>query len=249
VIVEKTMNRAYLSNTYLVADRPGGHAVLIDTGGPTGPILSKIEELRLSVSHVLCTHHHIDHVAHNADYRSRFGCPVCGHAAESRMFGDLDVELKDGDELKTGDLHIRALHVPGHTVGQLSFLVNEERVFTGDTLFRRTVGGTRGPGHAAFEDIRHSILEVLMRLPRETIVHPGHTVPTTIGEEWEHNPFIRLWRGLERPAEQRCTAFGQGATLLLQAEDYDGGTKCWVRFDDGGKLDIVPGSQVRVVGV
>jgi glyoxylase-like metal-dependent hydrolase (beta-lactamase superfamily II) len=248
VIIEKTMNRAYLSNTYLVADKPGGYAVVIDTGGPTGPILGKIEELRLTVSHVLCTHHHVDHVAHNADYKSRFGCPICGHAEERRMFGDLDVELKDGDELKTGDLHIRALHVPGHTVGQLSFLVNEERVFTGDTLFRRAVGGTRAPGHATFEEIRHSIMEVLMRLPRETVVHPGHTQPTTIGEEWERNPFIRLWRGLDRPAEQRCTAFGQAATLLLQAEDYDGGTKCWVRFDEGGVLDIVPGSQVRVLG-
>lgn len=248
MIIEKTMNRAYLSNTYLVADRPGGHAVVIDTGGPTGPILSKIEELRLNVSHVLCTHHHGDHVAHNVDYKSRFGCPICGHPEERRMFGDLDVELSDGDELKSGDLHVRALHVPGHTVGQLSFLINEERVFTGDTLFRRTVGGTRAPGHATFEDIRHSIMEVLMRLPRETIVHPGHTDPTTIGEEWEQNPFIRLWRGLDRPAEKRCTAFGQAATLLLRAEDYDGGTKCWVRFDEGDVLDIVPGSQVRVTG-
>ena len=79
MIIEKTMNRTWLSNTYLVADRPGGHAVLIDTGGPTGPILDRIEELRLTVSHVLCTHHHIDHVTHNADYKARFHCPICGH--------------------------------------------------------------------------------------------------------------------------------------------------------------------------
>jgi glyoxylase-like metal-dependent hydrolase (beta-lactamase superfamily II) len=247
VIIEKTMNQAYLSNTYLVADRRGGHAVLIDTGGPTGPIFDKIAELQLTVSHVLCTHHHIDHVSHNADYKSRFGCPICAHAKERSMFGDLDVELTDGDELKVGGLHIRAIHVPGHTLGQLSFLVNEERVFTGDTLFRRTVGGTRASGHTTFEDIRHSIMEVLMRLPKETLVHPGHTDATTIGEEWEHNPFIRVWRGLDAPAERRCTAFGQPATLLLRATDYDGGTKCWVRFDEGNTLDIVPGSQVRLL--
>ena len=84
MIIEKTMNRSYLSNTYLVADKPGGHAVLIDTGGPTGPILEKIEELRLNVSHVLCTHHHIDHVSHNADYKTRFGCPICGHTKVDR---------------------------------------------------------------------------------------------------------------------------------------------------------------------
>jgi glyoxylase-like metal-dependent hydrolase (beta-lactamase superfamily II) len=245
VIIEKTMNTRYLSNTYLVGDRPGGHGVLIDTGGPIGPILQAIEEQRLTVTHVLCTHHHIDHVSHNADYKSKFGCSICGHRKESGMFDDLDVELADGDEVTSGGLHIRAVHVPGHTLGQLSFLVNEERIFTGDTLFRRTIGGTRAPGHTTFEDIRHSIMEVLMRFPKEMPVHPGHTDPTTIGEEWEENPFIRIWRGVDQATETRCTAFGEPATLLLEAQDYDGGTKCWVRFDEGDKLDIVPGSQVR----
>ena len=246
MIIEKTMNQTYLSNTYLVADKPGGHAVLIDTGGPTGPILEKIEDLRLTVSHVLCTHHHIDHVEHNDAYKNRFGCPICGHAKETSLFGSLDVELVDGTEIVTGDLHVRAVHVPGHTLGQLAFLVNEERIFTGDTLFRRTIGGTRAPGHTSFEDIRHSIMEVLMRFPKELIVHPGHTDPTTIGEEWEENPFIRLWRGMDSVPERPCTAFGLPATLLLRAQDYDGGTKCWVRFEEGNKLDVVPGSQVVV---
>ncbi len=246
MIIEKTMSDGWLSNTWLVGDRPGGHAVLIDTGGPMEPIVEAIERHRLTVSHVLCTHHHIDHVQHNAAYKSRFGCPICGHRSENRLFGGLDLELSDGDELVTGGLHIRALHTPGHTLGMLAFLVNEQRVFTGDTLFRRTVGGTRAPGHTTFEELRHSIMEVLMRLPKQTAVHPGHTDPTTIAEEWEHNPFIRLWRGVATPAERRCTAFGQPATLLLQARDYDGGTKCWVRFEEGNKLDVVPGSQVRV---
>ena len=84
-----------------------------------------------------------------------------------------------------------------------------------------------------------------MQLQRDTVVHPGHTDPTTIGEEWEHNPFIRVWRGADGEDGRRCTAFGQPATLLLRAEDYDGGTKCWVRFADNGKLDVVPGSQVK----
>jgi glyoxylase-like metal-dependent hydrolase (beta-lactamase superfamily II) len=247
MLIHKTMSPDWLSNTYLVADKPGGHAVLIDTGGPSGPILEKIEELRLTVSHVLCTHHHYDHIAHNADYKQRFDCPICGHQKESSLFGDLDIELREGDELVSGELRIRPIHIPGHTLGQLAFIVNDERVFTGDTLFRRTVGGTRAPGHTTFEDIQHSIMEVLMKLPKEMIVHPGHTEPTSIAEEWEENPFIRLWRGLDSQAERRCTAFGHPATLLLSATDYDGGTKCWVRFDEGQKLDIVPGSKVVVV--
>ncbi len=247
MIIEKTMSDNWLSNTYLVADKPGGHAVLIDTGGPVGPIMKAIEELKVTPTHVLCTHHHIDHVENNSEYAGRFGCPVCGHASEEKLFGELDVTLTDGDELVTGDLHIRALHTPGHTLGMLAFLINDERVFTGDTLFRQTVGGTRAPGHTNFDDIQHSIMEVLMRLPKEMQVHPGHTDPTTIGEEWELNPFIRMWRGADQPNEQRCTAFGQPATLLLRAPDYDGGTKCWVRFDEGNTPDIVPGSQVQTV--
>jgi glyoxylase-like metal-dependent hydrolase (beta-lactamase superfamily II) len=245
MIIERTMHPGWLSNTYLVADRPGGHAVLIDTGGPAEPILAKVTELKLTVSHVLCTHHHIDHIAHNADYKSRFGCPICGHAAERELFGGLDVEIGDGDEVVTGGLNIRALHVPGHTQGQLAYLVNGERVFTGDTLFRNSVGGTRAPGHGSFEELRHSIMDVLMRLRKNTAVHPGHTDPTTIGQEWESNPFIRAWRGLDAAREKRCTALGQPAALLLRARDYDGLTKCWVRFDEGNRLDVVPGSKVQ----
>ena len=241
------MDGSWLSNSYLVADKPGGHAVLIDTGGPVGPILEMVAELRLRVSHVLCTHHHVDHIAHNEEYKARFGCPVCGHAKERQLFPELDLEIGDGEEIVTGGLHVRALHVPGHTVGQLAYLVNDERVFTGDTLFRESVGGTRAPGHGTFEELRHSIMEVLMRLRRDMQVHPGHTDATTIGEEWERNPFIRAWRGLDASRETRCTALGFPAALLLRARDYDDGTKCWVRFDEGNRLDVLPGSKVEIV--
>jgi len=244
VIVEKSMNSSYLSNTYLVGDHPGGRAVVIDTGGPLPPILDAIERHRLEPTHVLCTHHHIDHVTHNSDYQRRFGCQLCAHPDEAALLGGVDRELSGGDEIRSGELTIRALHVPGHTRGQLAFLVNDEAVFTGDTLFRRTVGGTRAPGASGFEDLQHSVMEVLMGLPHETVVYPGHMDETTIGQEWEQNPFIRAWRGLDSPTERRCAAAGRPATLLLETGDYDGGTKCWVRFDDSGQLAIVGGSQV-----
>lgn len=248
MLVEKTMHSGWLSNTWLVADRPGGHAVVIDTGGPMAPIVERIEELRLSLTHVLCTHHHHDHIAHNDDYRRRFGCPVCGHASERELFGSLDTELGDGDELASGSLRIRALHLPGHTRGQLGFVVNDERVFTGDTLFRGSVGGTRAPAHTTFDDLQHSIMDVLMQLPAAMVVHPGHCEPTTIGDEWKHNPFVRVWRGVDAPTAVRCTAFGRPATLLVDARDYDNGRKCQVRFDDDGSLDVVPGSRVTRLG-
>lgn len=245
MIVKKSMHPQWLSNSWLVADRRGGHAVLVDTGGPTGPIIAGIEELRLSLDYILCTHAHVDHIANNDLYQSRFGCPVRYHPAEGTLSGEPKEELEDGDELVAGDLHIRAMHLPGHTAGQLGFLVSGGNVFTGDTLFRGAVGGTMGPGHATFEDLRRSIMESLMKLPGKTVIHPGHTEESTIGEEWEHNPFIRVWRGVDEVEEKRCEALGRPATLMLRARDYDGGTKCQVRFDDDGAVEIVAGSRVR----
>ena len=242
MILEHTRGATWLSNSWLIGDRPGGHAVLVDTGGPTVDLERVLEQQRLTLTHVLCTHHHHDHVTHNAHWRGRAGCPVCGGAAEAERFAGLDLALKHGDEIRSGELTIRALAIPGHTAGQLAFLVNERDVFTGDTLFRGTVGGTRAPGHTCFEDLRHSVLEVLLGLPDATRVHPGHMESTSIGREREENPFVRVWRGLDRAEEVPCTAFGEPAALLVEARDYDGGTKCQVRFRDG-RLDVVPGSR------
>jgi hydroxyacylglutathione hydrolase len=117
-------------------------------------------------------------------------------------------------------------------------------VFTGDTLFKGSVGGVRAPGSTSFADLQHSIMDVLMKLPPETRVHPGHTDPTTIAAEWEGNAFIRLWRGLDDEGDEACKVADQDATLVLWAPDYDGGHKAWVRWPDGSD-DIVPGSRVE----
>ncbi len=243
MLIYKTMNASFLSNTWLLADRPGGSAVIVDTGGPAEPILERIAALNLIPTHILCTHHHVDHVSGNDLFRSRFAIPVCGHEAEASLFDSLDRELHHDEILESGSLSIRVIHTPGHTVGQVSYLVNGEALFSGDTLFKGSVGGTRAPGHTTFEDLQHSIMERLMTLDHGVTVHPGHTDPTTIGEEWENNRFIRLWRGLDPPADSACIAFGKPAFLMLRAPDYDGGTKCQVRYG-GGLIEVVPGSAV-----
>jgi hydroxyacylglutathione hydrolase len=169
---------------------------------------------------------------------------ILAHPAEAERLLDVDREIAAGEELAIGDLHIRALHTPGHTGGMLSFLVNGSEVFTGDTLFKASVGGVKAPGSTGFADLKRSIMEVLLELPDDTRVHPGHTDPTTVGAEREENAFVRVWRGLDPESDDRCTVWEQPATLVLWAPDYDGGHKAWVRWDESGEDDIVPGSQV-----
>jgi glyoxylase-like metal-dependent hydrolase (beta-lactamase superfamily II) len=243
VILERSMNDQFLSNTYLVADVPGGTAVMIDAGGPVAPLLERIDADGLTLSHVLLTHRHHDHVAELGAVReSHPNAAVVAHPLEE-VEGTTG-KVEPGERIEAGDLEIEAIHTPGHTAGMLSFLVNGSDVFTGDTLFKASVGGVRAPGHTTYADLRESIMDRLMQLDPDVRIHPGHTDPTTVADEWERNPFIRVWRGLDPEGDEPCTALGEPATLVLLAEDYDGGHKAWVRWSDG-RDDIVPGSQVQ----
>src|SRR5215210_1321884 len=244
MIIERSMQADWLSNAYLVADEDNGRAVVIDSGGPSGPLLEAAESHGLDVELLLLTHHHGDHVAENSVWKERHGVEILAHPIEAEQLGDVDRTIEPGETIEVGGLRIESLHTPGHTAGMLNFVVNGDDVFTGDTLFKGSVGGVRAPGSTSFEDLRHSIMEVLMKLPPDTRVHPGHTDPTTIGDEWEGNAFVRVWRGLDEESDERCTVWEQEAQLVLFAPDYDGGHKAWVRWTESGRDDIVPGSQV-----
>jgi glyoxylase-like metal-dependent hydrolase (beta-lactamase superfamily II) len=244
MILERSLNDQFVSNTYLVADADGGTAVMIDAGGPVAPLLEAIVTRRLTLSHVLLTHHHYDHVCELEQVLARHpDAQVLAHELE-KVEGTTGT-IEPGDKVEAGGLRFEALHTPGHTAGMLSFRV-DGHVFTGDTLFKGSVGGVRAPGHTTFEDIKASIMDTLLQLPPETEIHPGHTDPTTVADEWENNAFVRVWRGLDPEGDEECTAMGQPATLVLLGDDYDGGHKAWVRWPDGAD-DIVPGSQVQKV--
>jgi glyoxylase-like metal-dependent hydrolase (beta-lactamase superfamily II) len=165
------------------------------------------------------------------------------HPDEQPMVPGTTGTMTPGETVTVGDLEVTPLHTPGHTGGMLSLLV-QGNVFTGDTLFRNSVGGVRAPGHTTYEDLRGSIMDTLMGLAPETVIRPGHTDPTTVGEEWETNSFIRVWRGLDPEGEEPCRVGDEPATLVLLGDDYDGGHKAWVRWPDGSD-DIVPGSRVQ----
>ena len=211
------MHPGYLSNAYLVADEEGGTAVYVDSGAPLEPLLEAVARWRVTPVAVLRTHAHGDHVEHE---------------------DELGVQIVTGD-FEAGGLRIEALPTPGHSDDHLAFVVNGESVFSGDILFKDAVGGSRDD----FESVKSSVMR-LMELPPETRVLPGHTDETTIGREWEENPFVRVWRGLDPEGTETVRVGGEEATLVVWSPDYDGKGKAWVRFADGRDA-IVGGSRVE----
>lgn len=246
MIVERTENPMWLSNAYLVADPERKTGVLIDGNEMLDPLLERIGEAGIEITHVLVTHPHGDHVAGLAEARAQLGNPplVAHEACAAELDQEVEITLGDGEKLQAGALEVEALFTPGHAAGHLAFLVDGSDVFTADVLFKGTVGGTMAPGASGFADLKASVMR-LMELPPQTNVHPGHKEPTTIGEEWERNPFVRIWRGLEETGSDEVTVWGRPATLKLWAPDYDGGNKAWIVFGDTGEEAIVGGSQVE----
>jgi glyoxylase-like metal-dependent hydrolase (beta-lactamase superfamily II) len=219
MIVERSMHPSWLSNAFVLGDEPGGTAVFVDSGAPLEPLLEFVERERLTPTHLLLTHGHEDHVAGNDELVERFGLEVTTGAVE------------------TGGLHIDSLATPGHSDDGVSFVVGDI-CFTGDTLFRDAVGG--GPA----DEMRRSVMDVLMALPHPLRVLPGHTDETTIGREWEENPFVRFWRGVDAEDGRSCRVHGDDATLVVWSPDYDGKGKALIRFADGAEA-IVGASRIE----
>ena len=230
------MHPEWLSNAYLVAAAVGGPAAFVDSGAPIEPLLDAVVKHDLRPTHLLTTHGDHDHVAGHERLLEEFDLDVLAHPADS-VEGATDLE--HGTVLEIGDLRVEALHTPGHSPGHLAFLA-DGACFTADVLFRDAVGGTR----TGFDQVRTSVMDVLMQLPSETVVYPGHTEETTIGREWEQNPFVRVWRGLEPEREEPCRVAGEDATIVVWSPDYDGKGKAWVRFADGRNV-IVGGSAIE----
>ena len=169
MIVERSMSDQWLSNTYVVADELGGHAVMIDAGGPVAPLLEFLHRGQFELTHVLLTHHHHDHVAElDAVLAAHPETDVLIHEAELELVPGATGTMAPGRAIESGALTIEPIHTPGHTGGMLSLLVDGTDVFTGDTLFKGSVGGVRAPGSTSYADLKTSIMDKLLKLPPET---------------------------------------------------------------------------------
>lgn len=202
-MILKRISGLIQSNCYIAGD--SGHGLVIDPGADAGKILREAEEAGLLIKGIIITHVHYDHIVSMDEIRDATGAPVMVHELEadypgnalyngSQLFGcaksfrNPDRLLKDGDIIKCGGIDFKILHTPGHSPGSICILANE-CIFTGDTLFRMSVGRT-DLGNGNYPDLENSLKNVLMRLPDETVVYPGHGVKSTIGYERNNNPYI-----------------------------------------------------------
>ncbi|WP_418002114.1 MBL fold metallo-hydrolase [Mycobacterium sp. PDNC021] len=203
-------------NCYILAARAGSDAIIVDPGQRAmGRIREILDENRLTPSAVLLTHGHVDHIWSAQKVADTYGCPVYIHPEDRFMltdpikgfgprlaqlaFGVLFSEPKqvveldrDGDKLELGGITVTVDHTPGHTRGSVVFRVSDgpdELAFTGDTLFKQSVGRTDLPGGSG-RDLLDSIVTKLLVLDDDTVVLPGHGPQTTIGAERRTNPFL-----------------------------------------------------------
>jgi hydroxyacylglutathione hydrolase len=202
-------------NCYVLAERSGTDCVIVDPGHRAmGPLRRILDQNRLTPAAVLLTHGHIDHMWSAQKVSDSYGCPTYIHPEDRFMLKDpiyglgprlaqvvagaffrepkQVVELdRDGDKLDVGSVTINIDHTPGHTRGSVVFRVaaDTDVVFTGDTLFERSIGRTDLFGGSG-RDLLTSIIDKLLVLDDKTVVLPGHGNSTTIGAERRFNPFL-----------------------------------------------------------
>ena len=185
----------YGENTYLITDEATGFKAVVDPGYYDFEVRMDIQN-NAYLKYVLLTHGHHDHFFAAKDYVKeysavRFAAPekdmalIKSYPYECPEPTQL---LKEGDVITLGETELRVIETPGHTGGGICFATDKE-IFTGDTLFRLSVGRTDLPTGDWFT-LLHSIQDKLYTLDEDMVVYPGHGEPTTIGYEKRANPFV-----------------------------------------------------------
>ncbi len=205
--IETVVVSPFQQNCRVVVDRETGEAVVIDPGDEPLRVLQAVRRSGGKVKIVLATHAHLDHVGAVAAVKDALKVPFAMHSADApilaalrehgEMFGIrglrvpvVDVDLADTREIPFGRGVIRVVHTPGHTPGGATFLFGEKGLvgLFGDSLFHLSVGRTDLGGDA--RQYARTLREVILAMPDETEVHPGHGPSSTIGVERRLNPFL-----------------------------------------------------------
>lgn len=209
-IIHRIVTGEYEVNTYIVSCPETNQGCIIDPGGNAQDILSCLKEKRIQAKYILNTHGHADHILANRELKQKLDLQICMHEKDASFFSKpdildtekkelglsvpcgADILLKDGQNIRLGNLVIKVIHTPGHTPGSCCFLVSGN-LFTGDTLFVGDVGRSDLVG-GSFETLLRSIREKIIPLPMETKIWPGHdygeTVTSTLSWEMAENPYI-----------------------------------------------------------
>lgn len=195
------------ANCHIIGDPNTGKAVVVDPGADVEEIMDVVQESKLDVSSIVCTHGHFDHVGAVGALKSITGASVLIHKNDLEIYNaatklalcfgikvdaqpEPDLFIADGDSINAGSLSFRVIHTPGHSPGCVS-IYGGGIVMTGDTLFAGSIGRTDLPGSDG--SVIGTSLGKLMRLPDDTVVLCGHGPSTTIGRERKGNPFSYLF--------------------------------------------------------
>ena len=189
----------YEENIHVLIDSKSKDASIIDPGGNAEVLINKINELKCNVKYILLTHGHFDHVGALKEVSEYFNAPIYINKKEiefmkidKSVFGEVPENytlIEDGDTLSFGDDVIKCIHTPGHTKGGMCYLY-KDTIFTGDTLFKGSVGRSDFIG-GDFNELINSIKTKLMVLNNNIKVYPGHMESSTIGFEKLRNPFLQ----------------------------------------------------------
>jgi hydroxyacylglutathione hydrolase len=195
------------TNCYILHN--GTEGLIVDPGGDADLIISKLVSLDIKVKYILLTHTHFDHIGALDEIKAAFpDALLCVHELEKEALydparnlsigfginykysGQIDLELKDGEEIEFASTVIKVIHTPGHTVGGICYHL-DDMLFSGDTLFHSSVGRTDLPGGDSVT-LLSSIRNKLFSLPGSTKVYPGHMDSTSIGWEKQRNPYVKI---------------------------------------------------------
>ncbi len=203
MLIHKLVVGGWRANCYIVGSEATRQGLIIDPGDQEHDILIEVRETGLDIRALVATHGHIDHIGAIARLKKALGAPILIHKHDaSALQGDsrffwaqtfgppihADRLLQEGDIIEVSDLRFQVINTPGHTYGGIC-LYGHGMVFTGDTLFRNSIGSS-GIGTGTRAELMESIIDKLMTLPPETLIYPGHGSSTTVEAERKNNPYI-----------------------------------------------------------